>query len=367
MIPSLAPYEPIGFQMINEIEIRNFRCFENLSVKECRRFNIIVGDNGAGKTALLEAMFMALTGNVEVSVRLKQQRGFNNAFQGPVKAIEEGIWRDYFHKLDWHLPISINLQGTGAENRSLRISRGKGDVLIPFEGFDQKETGSLAPLQFTWRSADGADHVSTPRVTPQGVQFGVSNEALPDFFFFAANQTVSSSENAMRFSQISRERRAKAFIDVFTREYPWIENLTIEVIGGFPIIQATLTDSDVTLPLNSVSGGVNRILSVMLAVASQSRSVVLVDEMENGLFYKHKVGLWRGILQLGRQHECQMFMTTHDEEWLSSLAEAMNGNVDDVALWRIERLESGKRVVRQFSGETFKDAIEYGADVRDGG
>ena len=42
-----------GYRMIHSAEIRNFRCFKELSIDGCRRFNVIVGDNGAGKTALL--------------------------------------------------------------------------------------------------------------------------------------------------------------------------------------------------------------------------------------------------------------------------------------------------------------------------
>jgi AAA15 family ATPase/GTPase len=47
--------------MIHSIDIRNFRCFERLEIGNCRRINLLVGDNGSGKTALLEAIFLALS------------------------------------------------------------------------------------------------------------------------------------------------------------------------------------------------------------------------------------------------------------------------------------------------------------------
>ena len=115
--------------MINAITIRNFRCFENLRISNCRRFNVIVGDNGAGKTALFEAIFLTLSGNIEVSVRLKVQRGLDASYSGVSKYIEESIWRDYFYRLDWRRPISITLDGDGPEGRSLEISRGIGEVI----------------------------------------------------------------------------------------------------------------------------------------------------------------------------------------------------------------------------------------------
>jgi hypothetical protein len=44
--------------MINEIKISNYRCYKNLTIKDLGRINIIVGENGSGKTALLEALML---------------------------------------------------------------------------------------------------------------------------------------------------------------------------------------------------------------------------------------------------------------------------------------------------------------------
>jgi AAA15 family ATPase/GTPase len=40
--------------MINEINIEKYKCFENINIKGFKRINLIVGDNGVGKTTLLE-------------------------------------------------------------------------------------------------------------------------------------------------------------------------------------------------------------------------------------------------------------------------------------------------------------------------
>ena len=44
--------------MIKNIEIKNFRCFDKLKVLGFERVNLISGKNNAGKTALLEAIFL---------------------------------------------------------------------------------------------------------------------------------------------------------------------------------------------------------------------------------------------------------------------------------------------------------------------
>jgi energy-coupling factor transporter ATP-binding protein EcfA2 len=350
--------------MIREIAIRNFRCFESLLVRDCRRINLLVGDNGSGKTALLEAIFLALSNNVEASVRLKAQRGFDTRYSGSAEAIEEGIWRDYFFDQDWRRAITIGLSGDGEDSRQLTIARGSGDIVVPFEGFNKKEASAPAPIVFSWRDAAGLVHQASPRITARGIEFASTAEMVPsEYFLFSASQTVSATEAAARFSALSRQGRERGFVDIFTREYPWICDLDIEVVGGVPTIHATLADTKTKMPINAVSGGINRVMAIMLALASQSNTVVLVDEVENGIYFEHKAAVWRGLLSLARRGESQMFLTTHDEEWLDALVEAADETAD-IALWRLERGPKGDPVLRQFTGGALKAGLEFQGELR---
>jgi len=61
--------------MIESVEIENFRGFRELQLSGFRRINIIVGDNGAGKTGFLEAMYLAASQTVESVAKLRIWRG----------------------------------------------------------------------------------------------------------------------------------------------------------------------------------------------------------------------------------------------------------------------------------------------------
>ena len=196
-------------------------------------------------------------------------------------------------------------------------------------------------------------------ITKQSENFGGSLEISVFRSMLPANQTIPSVESADRFSSLSQSGKDREFVDILTKEYKWLEDLSIEVIAGVPAIFATVRGQKDKRALANISGGINRIVAVMLGIASRPKSIVLVDEIENGLFYKHQSALWRGLLTLAQKYDGQLFLTTHSEEWLEALVEAAGDEVDDLSLWRAERSKNGP-VVRQFSGKQVAAGIKAG-------
>lgn len=45
---------------IHQLHIQNFKCFEDLTLELCPQFTLLVGDNGAGKTTVLDALAVAM-------------------------------------------------------------------------------------------------------------------------------------------------------------------------------------------------------------------------------------------------------------------------------------------------------------------
>jgi hypothetical protein len=104
----------------------------------------------------------------------------------------------------------------------------------------------------------------------------------------------------------------------------------------------------------------------LLGIASRSKSVVLVDEMENEIYYKHHDAIWRALLFFVRAYDTQVFVTTHSNEWLRALVRAAGNDVEDISLWRFERGDKGHPEIFQFTGETLRAGIMHGAEVRGG-
>jgi acyl-CoA hydrolase len=247
------------------------------------------------------------------------------------------------------------LIGQGLEARTLTVSRTSSQVEIPIGslGGSSSSEGAVTtgPLTFVWTDGEGRTHSLSPKFTERGLQLPSSVEDLPDFFLFPAGPAVGSVENATRLSDLRKARRDRQFVELITQEYDWIEDLSIEVSGGSPCIFASVKGLESRIALSDVSGGINRSVSFLLAMASKPRSVVLIDEIDSGLYHTHHVGLWRAILRFARSYDSQLFVTTHNEEWLEALFEAASTDVGDIALWRFERrLGIGQPKLLQFSG-----------------
>ena len=350
--------------MIESIEINNFRCFQKLRVKGCSPINVIVGENGVGKTALMEAIFLALCSNPQKGVLLRQYRGNDPQFSGDAAAIVEALYAEFFYRQDLTQRPQILLKGSGAEARQLSIIRGRADVRIPAGAKSSAEAEILSPIIFEWTDAKKKKYRAGVKVSSKGIQFEGTGEDLgPNWFFYAAQGPVPARENADRFTALRKGRGDREFVRIFKEVFDWIEDISVESMVGAPVLSATVRGQDIVLPLTAVSGGVNRTAAILLAMAHQRHGIVMVDEIENGVFYTKHVSFCRAILRFAREYECQLFLSSHSQEWLRAFVEAAGKDVEDISLWRIERTATGPAVER-FDGRTFKAGIEHGAEVR---
>ena len=78
------------------------------------------------------------------------------------------------------------------------------------------------------------------------------------------------------------------------------------------------------MPLTSMGEGMNRMLSLVLAMSDSQVGVVFVDEIENGIHYSIQRRFWRAIFELSQEHKVQVFATTHSYEMIRAAYEAFS-------------------------------------------
>jgi predicted ATPase len=111
-----------GYYMIKSLTVRNFRCFEGLSLSDFRRVNIIVGRNAAGKTALLEAIRLALGGTPQVALALNNVRGIYYYGVNQTREQFEALWNPLFFRFETSRTVSTELTDSDGHQATLAVS-----------------------------------------------------------------------------------------------------------------------------------------------------------------------------------------------------------------------------------------------------
>jgi predicted ATP-binding protein involved in virulence len=88
--------------VIDKLRIKNFRGFEELSVEFSPRFNVIIGDNGSGKTALLDGLAVAVS-----SFFL----GIDGVTSRPIHRDDIRL-ANYENGAEYQLPTEVHCSGT---------------------------------------------------------------------------------------------------------------------------------------------------------------------------------------------------------------------------------------------------------------
>ena len=358
-----APYIATGFHMIRTLDIERFRCFSSAHLHDCRRINIIVGDNGSGKTSLLESILLAAGSTPALVFRLRQWRGFEGAVQGAEKDIEEALWSDLFHNFDHSKVVSITARGDASHSehsRRLTITYQKRDVYIPLVGKQTVSVPRKAPVTFRWNVSHGNPIEITPRIEEGRVSVPPSPEAPTETFFFAANHTYSSVEAATRLSRLSRQSRDQEIIGHFRKHYPNVEDLSVNLSAGVPMVFAKVFGITDKVPLNVVSGGMNKLAAILFSFPTAPRCTVLIDEIDNGFYYRRLPEIWATLLEFCNQYDAQIFATTHSGECLSAAASVAEKNPEHFSV-----IHAGKDGgVTQFYGSQFAEAINENIEIR---
>ncbi len=357
-------YKATGYKMINSIDIKRFRGFEKAHVGNCARVNLVVGENGVGKTAFLESIFLAAGGSPEVAIRMRNWRGLGEGpIQGTPEQVDEAIWRDMFHDFRKSLNISISLKGDASNSRSVTISWNDQPTSIPISSSADSNTKAIAPVSFKWTDSNGHDFLVRPTIENGQLKMNSTPRRPAETFFFPANHSYSAIETAGRFSSLSRISAESDVVDLFKEHFPRIESLSVEVLAASAMLYAKVADIPEKMPLNLMGSGMSKLASILFAIPEHKKSVVLIDELENGLYYKRLHQVWLALHSFATKYDTQIFVTTHSAECLNAASKVAEIYPSDFSVIQVGQ-KTGAATLRQFAGDKFVDAMKEDIEIR---
>ena len=286
--------------MLKKIEIQNFRCFEQIKISGFERVNLIGGKNNAGKTALLEALFLNVAPDASSLQILRELR------REPSKAIEampDRAWDNLFYaqKKDSFIEIIGKDDNNNTERVEIKVEINSVKSSIIFE-FMRNEDES------TW---------SSTKVPARGLMnFRISLEEVP---IIPSWIRISGRELTQEYDKARLDDKDSEVLKAFQ-----IIDPTIESVESFTIGEPTLylrRKGEKRLPLSLFGDAINRVAEIILKLVNSEYKILLIDEIENGIHYTSQREFWRVLLRLAVELDTQIFAATHSLEMLQAFAD----------------------------------------------
>ena len=361
--------------MYKSFRVKNFRCFEDLQIKDLGRVNLIAGKNSTGKTALLEAISV-YCGDRRARTLLRSDL----ELYGRSSAVEHGsssvidvdsVFYDFDAKSE--LTICVETDGVaedGWKGKPLSISRVEADsqeyekAWVWFNSDSMREARFAPFIEYQPTEIIRLAYGNDPETI---VYFLVANGKLKrsrhvplaktSYALLWANLEIQRFATAKQFSAIRQAKGVSTFVNSLRVFESRLEDLELLYDGYQPLLFADIGLSKM-VPLTHLGEGITRFAGILLALGELSDGIFLIDEIENGIHHSVLKDVWKAIGQVARDLDIQVFATTHSYEMIKAAYEA---SVEDETLdeFRFHRLYRDK-TTRKIEARTYN---EFGVDA----
>ncbi len=374
-----------NIKMIDTLKIWNYRSLERLELNSLLKVNLITGKNNTGKSTILEALASyAAMGDLRVLFELLEERGEvykqneieNNPIEYNIKTFSSLFTnRDEKGKIEIRVkekdeslfsPEEKALSLRIVKYREEKISGANSDSqrkkIILENGNDDNILDYLMGLEIK----NGGGSYILPLYEEKINRFGFKGFGEPRNFQFIRPRGLETKINLSLWNNIVLTYKEKFVIEALRIIEPEIDKITFKEDGATyrkPFIK--LLNDPILIPLQSMGDGINRILTIILAMVNSDNGYLLIDEFENGLHYSVQERLWEIIFSLSEKLNVQVFATTHSEDCISGFEKTINKPCLEYK-GKLVRLENDEGLIKQveFDKKELKIAFENNIEVR---
>lgn len=341
------PFNEITLSQFSAVEIGRYRGIDDLALEDLGRINLIVGVNNAGKTSLLESIYLLAHQNDERAL-LEVIR-----WRGRMEGDPDLLW------LVEQLPSEIRIGGHFdgfAENKASIKARASSEPDDDIGDHTDFLSRLLIDSDYGGRSqaTDVVFFANDRRRTSFDGQHWLCRSAFTSPFWSSRPETLAFCNKE------SLEAGSKQRIIDFIREQVDSGLGNIELADRFNRFLVSHRDFPRAPDLAWFGEGVRRIFEIGLLFAGVRGGVLLIDEFENAIHKELLLPFTRMVQQLAVDMNVQVFLTTHSKEAIDALL-LNDYRIADVVGYAISRADEGTRV-RRYSGEKLlrlHEAIDF--------
>jgi predicted ATPase len=356
--------------VIEEVTIKNFKCFRELSLSDLGRITLIGGRNNVGKTALLEALFMFFD-RLQPNTVLRQYAWRGIEFVSP---LPDTMWAPIFRNLDLAQEISVGVKIDGRYETARykfnpKFSLPKIQGPVPDKPTEQQIRTDAEPvtsfaLSVEYERGDGPKDKGHIFVSPEG-GLGLHAERLHfrgrPYVFLPSMRHLATRETADLFSNLAKRGEEDKVAAILQLIEPNLVGLKTITQGPSTSVHAQVKGLPVTLPVALMGEGASKLLNIIVGIGNSRGGIVLVDEIENGIHHSVMQSIWQSIGKAVRDYDCQLLATTHSYECLQAAYEGLKDVADDFRYLRLDRKEDntvGKVATHEIVGQAIAANME---------
>ena len=352
--------------MLKSVQVRNFRVFNELSIDQLSRINLIAGRNNAGKTSLLEALFLLSGGNdPQMALNSNVVRLSNLPVSGPRDTLRETYWKPMFTGLDTEKNIEILGVHFVRGPLTLRISLERQTVAeLPIQKSGEVSAGNISiepALLFSFQMGFAKAVEGRMQIEGQSLRIDKPNVTMPFVATILSTQVVNHPEDAERLSRLRKQKKDARLLSALKIIEPRLQSVEVNSASGVPMIWGDIGLPEL-VPLAMMGDGMTRLARLVLAIATSPSGLVLVDEIETGLHHTVLPDVWRAVDEAAKEFDAQVVATTHSYECIQAANQAL-GSSDGFLLHRLEASDKVNRCVTYWP-EDIDSAIRHDLEVR---
>lgn len=325
--------------MLDSLHIKNFRCFEDLTIPSLGRVNLIVGKNNSGKSTLLEAVsifsalneaddkYSVLNNLLETLENIAESRGEHEQIN--TKLFVNNLNNKKFYNGGSGFEISDNIK---EKKYNFFIKKeSNNELLFYINDFNFEISTSTLEIQKPEQTHNfNARTVDWEEIFSEVEKKLTSNEKNEPKFYGHSHKTspanlLTDNKFSELWDEIIKRNKRKEVLEtilIINEEIIDLDFVDISLDDEHEVDMTSLVrvrNKDKPVSLKYFGEGVRRLLQLTLtAFQIRKGGSLLIDEFENGLHYSIQEEVWEKLFKLAKELDIQVFATTHSEDTIKA-------------------------------------------------